>query len=100
MSFVQGVDDWEEFFVKDATAGDTKVEKHYVLVITLSGYGVLGHGILRSGSKCMKQPQDMRYWFDRLVELGIGTKEEEDMLRAMVWNVRHLLLPLHACSYA
>ena len=87
MPAVQGVDDWEEFYVKDKPPDDTKTEKHYALVITMSGYGVLAHGILKSGSKCIKQADDIVYWFERLVELGIGTREDEDMLRAKVWKV-------------
>lgn len=84
---MQGVDDMEPFHVKGAQPSDPSIEKHYALVITLAGHGVLDYGVLRSGSKCIKQPDDIVYWFDKLVELGIGTAEEEAMLRATVWEV-------------
>ena len=48
---------------------------------------MLDYGVLRSGSKCIKQPKDIVFWFDRLVELGIGTAEDEKWLRAQVWHV-------------
>ena len=63
------------------------MEKHYIMVITLSGWGMLDYGVMRSGCRNVKQPADLTFWFDRLVELGIGTAEDEARLRATVWMV-------------
>lgn len=80
-------DEIEEFYTRKPELNVTQIEKHYYLVITLAGYGILACVALRSGSRNVKQPEDMVYWFDRLVELGIGTAEQEQELRARVWKV-------------
>lgn len=78
----------EEFYNRTPEPNATQIEKHYYLVITLAGHGILACEALRSGSRNVKQPGNMVYWFDRLVELGIGTAELEAELRARVWKVR------------
>lgn len=93
--FVQGPDDWQQFYVKEAEKSVTKIEKHYVLVITLAGFGILGYAVMKSGCRNLTSEKDIKYWFDELVELGIGTAEEEAMLRAMTWNVCSSA-PLHS----
>ena len=84
---MQGQNDWEPYHTKDHQPSDPKVEKHYIMVITLGGFGLLDYGVMRSGCRNLKQPDDVTFWFDRLVELGIGTAEDEARLRATVWKV-------------
>ena len=81
-------DQYEEFYEKASTKGATALEKQYYLVITMAGHSVLAAAALKSGTKKVQQPGDIKYWFDLLVELGIGTKEQEDELRAHTWTVR------------
>lgn len=78
----------EEFYVKDNEPDDCKMEKHYYMVITLAGYGVIAADLMRSGTKNVGDPSQVKYWYDTLVDRGIGTANEEKALRAMKFNVR------------
>lgn len=66
----------------------TKIEKHYYMVLTLAEKGVLACVALKSGTRNLQNPGKMTYWFDRLVEFGLGEPEDEAKLRATVWKVR------------
>lgn len=67
-----------------AKAKDKK-EKHYYMALTLGGHGVLACVAMRSGTKHVQDEEGMKYWFDRLVEFGIGTEVQQDSLRARTW---------------
>jgi hypothetical protein len=94
---MQGPDDWELFLEAPAEAAEPSLEKQYYMVLTLSGFGVLAVVALKSGSKCLQDEGEIVYWFDRLVELGIGTEKEQNMLRKKTWTVL-LYTVLCTCS--
>ena len=88
---MQGPDDWAEFYTVPNVQNDTQVEKQYYLVITLAGHGVLATAGMKSGSKNLRQPQDMKYWMDELVELGLADAATQARLQKQTWSVRFLL---------
>ena len=73
-------------------------EKQHYMLLTLSGHGVLACVAMRSGtSKKMQDEHGIKFWYERLQELGIGTAVIEDQLKAMEWvRTYHAML----CSLA
>lgn len=85
---MQGPDDWEEFYTVPNVPNDLTVEKQYYLVVTLSGYGVLACVAMKSGSKNISQPEDMRYWMQELVTRGLADIRTQERLIRKRWSVR------------
>lgn len=86
---------------------DLKCEKLYFMVVTFPKVGVLDVSAMKSATKLHKDKplQVFRFWYQRLVELGIGTREDEEFIAAQAaggWKVCTLLFSyirhlIHAC---
>lgn len=83
--------EFEEFYTITPGAGSTNVEKQYYLTVTLAGYGIVACVAMQSGCSQTKQPKDLVFWHQRLVEFGVGTQETQDMLARTAWTVCSLL---------
>lgn len=71
---------------KAAVPKDQAREKHYYMLLTLASHGVLACVAMQSGTSGKMQDRSrIKFWFDRLVEFGIGTAEEEQRQRERVW---------------
>lgn len=79
----------------DANPKVTDQEKHYYMMVTFPGHGARAVAAMASGSRLKTNAANrgnFKFWFEQLVELGIGTAEDEEMLKAITWKVR----PFHS----
>ena len=65
-------------------------QKHCYYVVTMPGVGCLACVPFQSGCRNMPDPEDLPhnfYWYEQLVQRGIGDQEQEDKLKQHVWAV-------------
>ncbi len=63
-------------------------EKHYYMLLTFPGFGTRAVVAMKSGTKLKgTEPGGFKFWFQQLVEYGIGTAEDEEALSKVVWQV-------------
>jgi hypothetical protein len=84
---MESKDDWLTPVKQEAAyKADTTAETQYYMALVLSGHGTEVVA-MKSGCKNLKNPGQMKYWFDQLVALKIGTAAEENILRNTNWEV-------------
>lgn len=70
---------------KDQKKSGPEAEKFYYMIITMAGFGVVEVALMHSGSRIKKGNEGkIKYWFERLVELGIGSADDEEAVKKMV----------------
>lgn len=75
-----------DFLVKQSLPSKTTKEKHYYMMLTEASHGVLACVAMRSGtSKELQNPSKMKFWYDHLQTLKIGSKQLEAELQATDW---------------
>lgn len=79
---------WLPTYTLPTEKDDTKAEKQYYMVLTLAGHGIVEAVALKSGCNKTQNVAELPFWFDRMVELGLGSEELRDKLRQRVWKVR------------
>jgi hypothetical protein len=77
----------------DSAMSGTSVEKHHYMALFMSGVAVLSAVAMQSGCtfKKMQDSSQMRYWFDHLVQLGVGTPQQEKHWRRHEWKICFLI---------
>lgn len=89
--FVQG-DEELPVYTRDLPTSSFGCEKHGYMAITMAGYGVVAAVAMRTATRLSTKRRTptrtrFKFWYDMLVQLGIGDAATEDMLRKKVWRV-------------
>lgn len=105
MVFVQGNEELP-VYTRDLPTSPFACEKHGYMAITMAGYGLVAAVAMFTSTRLSKTRRTpirtrFRFWYDMLVQLGIGDQATEDMLRAKVWLVcfylAFILIPASGC---
>lgn len=89
----------------DTQGDDLKCEKQYYMVVTFPKKGVLGIAAMESPTK-LREVQDAppaqkhKFWYQQLVELGIGTRETELMIQQKVQRDGGWTVCMHVICHA
>jgi hypothetical protein len=69
-----------------------KAQKHYYYVVTMPGVGCAAVAALKSGSRKLPAASgEFHFWMDQLLDLGLGTPEQQTELQKRVWKVMFLV---------
>lgn len=92
---MQNKSGWLPTYALPTEKDDTKAEKQYYMVLTMAGHGIVEAVALKSGCNKTENMAELPFWFDRMVELGLGSEQLRDRLRQRVWKVRFTLRSSH-----
>lgn len=73
-------------YTRASVAKKRMKEKQFYMQLTYPSCGVLACVAMRSGTSHKLQNRDgIKFWFEQLVDYGVGTKQDEDELRSKRW---------------
>ena len=85
---MQSASDWLPVYKVPNQKDIVKAEKQYYMVMNVPDHGVVEAVALQSGCVKTQDGAALPKWFDRMVQLKLGSEALRDKLAARVWSVR------------